>query len=544
MPESHPTRVPLFWLLFPIAAGIASSAFHGAQLAFAIFLFASIASALAWGSSIGQRTWITLLCGSLFLTGFAYAAFTDASKTARSPLPEREVEVSLSTDRLFEAQSDRARGFGRIVAAPPHLIDLIGSRVYFSLYRISESDESETIQTGSTLRARGLLTPVGQAAPEGAGFDNYLKASGISFQLSRGVVLEADHSRKGWRSRFDAIQNWAFHWLTHTIDSESDPARAYVAMMLGKKSVLEEDRKALFLQSGALHLFAISGLHIGVIAACGHATLILFRFPRIWIPVPNLALILVFVLMTGGAPSAWRALLMIACYYLCLATNRQSASLNALALSALICLLVDPHQLFLAGFQMSYATVAAILLYGVPLSDSLIERWTPFSRLPRKFWNWQRKSIYEFGRFLIGSLSISLSAFLASSALSIAYFNTLPLAGILANVVLLPLAFLTIVAGFLALAFASLSAGPIVSLFNHAAQVSLSLMHRFLEALSQLPSHYLTFESPSIALQLALLTLLLAFLLYGYDRQWRFPRQWLCLFPISYSCLCIAAAIL
>ena len=82
-------------------------------------------------------------------------------------------------------------------------------------------------------------------------------------------------------------------------------------------------------------------------------------------------------MMTGGAPSAWRALLMIACYYLCLSSKRQAASLNALVLSALICLIVDPLQLFLAGFQLSYTTVVAILLYGVPMGSVLTKKWAP-----------------------------------------------------------------------------------------------------------------------------------------------------------------------
>ena len=123
-------------------------------------------------------------------------------------------------------------------------------------------------------------------------------------------------------------------------------------MMLGMKSELTREQEQLFLENGTMHLLAISGLHIGVIAACGHALFLLVRFPKNWIPIPNIVLIGLFVIMTGGAPSAWRALLMIACY-LCLSSKRQAASLNALVLSALICLIVDPLQLFLAGFQLS-----------------------------------------------------------------------------------------------------------------------------------------------------------------------------------------------
>jgi len=536
--ESTPTRVPLLWLLLPFSAGIALSAIASGWYAYVALPACAISTALCCRFVNRSSLWSVLVCGAALSSGLAYATLTDSTRSPRSLLPSREAELSISINRLFENETTRVRGFATVEKAPLHLSDLVGAHLYFSLYRTKELSSSTPLSLSSTLKASGLVSPISNRAIDRSGFEDYLKASGVSFQLSRGVVLESKQSNGGWGNRFHAIQNWAHSALTRGIDSESDASRSYVAMMLGKKSELNEDRKSLFLNSGALHLFAISGLHIGIIAACGHATLLILRFPRNWIPLPNLILILVFVLMTGGAPSAWRALLMIACYYLCVASKRQSASLNALALSALVCLLINPQQLFLAGFQMSYATVSAILLYGVPLSDTLNQRWALFPRLPRKAWSWRHESIQKVCRFFIGSFAISLSAFIASSALSIAYFHTLPIAGILANILLLPLAFLTIVAGFLALGFATISAFPIVSLFNHAAQVTLAIMHGILEALSRLPRAFLSFDDPSSTAQLILLTLLLAFLLYAYDKQWRLPRLWLWTFPVFYPCAC------
>ena len=498
---------------------------------------ALIATVLAYRNS---RRWGPLLCLSMLAAGLAYASLRDVTRSPRSQLPEREVSLGLSIERLFEDNAERARGFATVVSTPSHLADLANVRVYFSLYK-RERISTAQIEIGSLVSVEGVLAPTAALASDSGGFAGYLKASGVGFQLSRGVIESVDDSIGGWRLQFNRIQKWAHGCLTRGIDPNAAPTRSYVAMMLGKKNELEDDRKELFLKSGALHLFAISGLHIGIIAACGHATLVLLRLPRRWIPIPNLTLIAIFVLATGGAPSAWRALLMIACYYLCVASKRQAASLNALVLSALICLLVDPRQLFLAGFQMSYATVAAILLYGVPLAERLTDRWKPFRAIPRKAWSLPQTKFYEAGRFVINSFAISLSAFLASSALSIAYFQTLPILGILANIVLLPLAFLAIVAGFLAILFGGVGIGPAILLFNNAAQVVLATMHAFLESLNRLPRSYLLFEGPPIGLLLLMLSLLLVGLLFGYDRRWSLPRAWLWLGPLLYPALCILA---
>lgn len=132
-------------------------------------------------------------------------------------------------------------------------------------------------------------------------------------------------------------------------------------------------------------------------------------------------------------------------------------------------------------------------------------------------------------------------ATVASSALSIAYFQTLPILGILANIVLLPLAFLAIVAGFLAILFGGVGIGPAILLFNNAAQVVLAIMHAFLESLNRLPRSYLLFDGPPIGLLLLMLSLLLVGLLFGYDRRWSLPRAWLWLGPLLYPALCILA---
>ncbi len=535
----NPARLPLLWFLIPLIAGIAVGRIFPTNLP---LLFYTISLALCFGSYFFRRSgWPLLISISTFLAGYGYLTDVTKKDTIRSDLPVREANTTLEIDRLFQSTFNQLNGLGEIVSADTHLPELEGTKVYFSINVPEELNLKSGPNIGSQIKAIGIFAPLDSNVSQD-GFQSYLKNSGISGTLNRGSLLSTSKPPSSWRNWMNNLLSSANSALTHQIEADSPAARSYRAMLLGLKSELSEQQKTIFLQSGALHLFAISGLHIGVIATCGHALFLFFRIPRTWIPIPNLLLITVFVFMTGGAPSALRALLMIACFYLCQFSNRQSASINALVLSATICLLLDPLQLFQAGFQMSYITVASILLFGVPIGKRLCELWKPFEEIPKDLWSLRQKATNAIGRFTIGSLTISVAAFLSSSALSIIYFNTLSTIGVLLNLILLPLASLAIVSGFLSLAFSIIGIGPIVSLFNHAAILILSVMHGILKGFSQMSGTHLTFEDPPILPLFVLLSVLLIGLLFGYSRLWDLKVRWLLLFPLVYTGACVFTA--
>ncbi len=475
------------------------------------------------------------------LGGYAYIVDQTNQAQADPTRPEREATLSIAVTRLFEAGPEQARGIGRIVESEPHLADVKNRRVYFSLAFEEGGEGSNAASVGSILHCVGLVSPV---LPEATanGFDAYLVNARVSLRVKRGVVHAIDPNSDGLRALLDRLLQSARRTLSLGLDASSRETKSYRAMLLGIKGELDPEQKQRFLQNGALHLFAISGLHIGVIATCGHQFLQLFRLSRKWIPIPNLCAIASFVAITGGAPSAWRATLMIACYYLCLASKRQTAALNALFLSALICLVIDPFQLFLAGFQLSYTTVAAILLYGVPIAHAATAAWNPCEDLPRESWRAPHYIVHFSSRFALSSFGISLSAFLASSTLSIIYFNTISFIGIVANIILIPLASLVIIAGFLSLLSGIIHLTPLTVLWNNAAEVVLSAMHAILYGLERLGPAFLTIESPPVGLLFLLLVLLLSLFAYGYAKRWDFPKSWLWTFPSIYTSICLAIA--
>ena len=543
MSAEFPTRIPLLWLLAPFALGIIAGRLFPSEIHPGVYVVAII-FAFAAAATAKRRValWAPMLLSATALAGYVYIVQTDKGFTSSFEYPEREATLTLEISRLYESTHLKARGIARVSVAESHLNHVQNRETYFSVEPVKGEIFEDTLKIGSVLRARGVLSPLD--SPEShQGFSSYLRNSGVATLFSRATVISIETPRGSWNRWLHQLRSLASHTLTLGFNGSESESGPYRAMMLGMKSELTREQEQLFLENGAMHLFAISGLHIGVIAACGHALFLLVRFPKNWIPIPNIVFIGLFVMMTGGAPSAWRALLMIGCYYLCLSSKRQAASLNALVLSALICLIVDPLQLFLAGFQLSYTTVAAILLYGVPMGNALTKKWAPFRGIPRDQWTLPRNALDKTGRFFINSFAISFAAFIASSAFSIVYFNTVPIFGVFANVIMLPLASLAIISGFLSLAFASLFLSSISILFNNAAHLIIWAMQTCLKAIDQFGYTHISFSDPSVSILFGLSLTLLVFLCYGYNRAWGFRARWLTLFPVSYTILCLAAGL-
>ena len=133
-----------------------------------------------------------------------------------------------------------------------------------------------------------------------------------------------------------------------------------------------------------MHFFAISGLHIGVIATAIAQFLLLIRIPRKVSPFIGLPLLFLYVQITGASPSAVRAFLMALFFWASFAFVRQRSPLAALAASAVFVLIFQPAQLWSIGFQLSYTVVLSILLFGLPLYETASEKLAPFRYLRRR----------------------------------------------------------------------------------------------------------------------------------------------------------------
>ena len=217
--------------------------------------------------------------------------------------------------------------------------------------------------------------------------------------------------------------------LLEKISSQSENADAYAvvaAMALGDKSALTQDLKDVYSVTGASHVLALSGLHLGII----YTLLSLFVFRRRWQVLSQVLIILsvwAFVLLVGMSTSVVRSAVMLSVYALLSLGHRDRMSVNTLAFTAIVMLMISPMSLFDIGFQMSYMAVLSILLFMPLMAYVFREEYLMSHRVVRWLW---------------GMITVSLSAQIGTAPLIAYYFGRFSCYFLLTNFIVIPAAML------------------------------------------------------------------------------------------------------
>src|SRR5439155_1680649 len=146
-----------------------------------------------------------------------------------------------------------------------------------------------------------------------------------------------------------------------------------------------EDIEEPFQQTGTLHLFAVAGLHVGIVAALLWMLAMVARLSRKWAAALIIPLLLFYAAVTGLHVSSVRAAVMSSVLLGGLFFERKVFVLNSLAAAAFFLLCWNTNELFSTGFQLSFAVVGAIILFADPfagfwhrLSSELYNSWRMF----------------------------------------------------------------------------------------------------------------------------------------------------------------------
>ncbi len=494
MPRSLTHRAPLLGPALAWASGASLSHFglippHGVPLA----LIALGALLVAWTAFATSRsaTFARIGAASLAVALAAAGALRTGQERARLAdwdtldLPPREARLGLRIERLFASTAPgRVGGLARVVSAPPHLAELRGQRISFSTTWPAGADAAPL--RGAGFDALGLLAPLPFSPPAGS-FDRFLADEGVNFAFSRARVEGEPRPAGAWSRLCGAAAIRLEGILRSGLGEKAPLADLYVAMLLGQKQALSAGQKDGFVRSGTMHLFAISGLHIAAIALVINTLLALARIPERTRFFAGAALLWLYVELTGGEASAIRAFWMITCLLGARLLRAPSNSLSALAASALGVLVLSPHQLFGAGFLMSYGIVAALLLYGVPLQEKWHAAWRPWANLPPEARGWRREAVEDAGRFVLAALALGLAATLVGTPATLAFFGLMAPGGFFVNLVLIPVSSLVLFAGVAALLAGLAGLAPLAILFNHAGALVLAFMETVVTASLRVP---------------------------------------------------------
>ena len=270
------------------------------------------------------------------------------------------------------------------------------------------------------------------------------------------------------------------HWIEKALalglENDDGPRVLIQTMALGTTETGSEELQEPFRNSGTLHVFAVSGLHVSMLALIG--TLILQpmglgRRKMIFVLVP---LVIAYAFVTGWRPSSARAAMM-ACAMLCgPLIDRRSRPVNSLGACALILLVFDTQQLFQAAFQLSFGVVWAItaLYRSAAKPFARFASYDPFFP-PQLASTWQRGCMWV-RREMVSIFAVTLVATAASFPIMLKEFHSVTPVGLVANCVLVPLAFISLLTVVLSLITAALGFATAQLLFNNANWLLVKIM--------------------------------------------------------------------
>ena len=288
---------------------------------------------------------------------------------------------------------------------------------------------------------------------------------------------------------------WMQNALFLGLDDAPEVQNFLGGIVLGLRHQTPEDIEEPFQQTGTLHLFAVAGLHVGIVAALLWMLATTARLSRKWAAALIIPLLLFYAAVTGLHISSIRAAVMASIMIGGFFFERKVFLFNSVAAAAFVLLCWNTNELFSAGFQLSFAVVAAIVLFADPLFG-LLQRWMavdPF--LPRSLLRGPRRWAHSGYEWLCHGASVSLAACAGSLPLILWYFHLVTPISLFANLVVVPIAFFV-----LAIALLSLLSAPLLPwlavIFNNANWALATLVIGIVHLFAQIPGGHFYVEHP------------------------------------------------
>ena len=253
---------------------------------------------------------------------------------------------------------------------------------------------------------------------------NYSDQALSSFKLSLlrkgiGYIFNPGRENITILNSMPGIKQNARKWITKNCNRFFKPETSSVirALYFGNKNCISKSTLIKFKRAGVLHVLAASGLHVGIIASIPVMLLGLFRINKKLILLITMTILCIYLYLTDMPVSLMRACIMFFIYSLQTIFDLEKNIFNTLFLSASIILLIDPHEIFAPGFQLSFGATFGIIL----------------------FYDIYRNSLSYLPKMLSSPISLALSAQLFVMPIILYHMSELNLVGIASNIIAVPL---------------------------------------------------------------------------------------------------------
>ncbi len=431
-------EIPFFRLVIPLILGIASAIYLDASIPY-VWLFILTLTGLVIGFQIFKLPFhlrkingISILV-TLFLLGYQLAI--DANQLRQAHHFSNFLAASSKT--TFIAQIEEIPIAGKWTKCKSTVQYLDSQSVCGDVILYIKTDSlSQTLQYGDVIAINGYLNKIPLPKnPNQFDYSAYLHFQNIhyqSFVAENSWSLIAKEQGNSFFTTLFHLRKNCLSKLKYYLSEESYSVGA--ALILGYREALTDDIQNAYADTGAIHVLAVSGLHVGIIALILKYLLgfMLGKNPkfRAFQPPILITFLWLFAFLTGGSPSVLRADTMFSFVTYGLYINRKNSVYNNLAISAFLLLIWNPYLIMAVGFQLSYLAVLGIVYF----QPKIAKLWYIKHKLLRYFWLLTTVAIGA----QIGTLPVSLY-----------YFHQFPLLFMLSGVIVIPAASLILGLGIL-----------------------------------------------------------------------------------------------
>ncbi len=449
-------RSPLLRLLLPFALGIGTQVCFAPNVAMMmgiLICFSIAASILHFRKKrlhYHHRHFPAMLYFVLFfLLGDVIAHISDP-RLRDSYFTNFTREGSVLRIRLLDAPIEKEKSVKLTVEVMSVVNDENTQRSMGHLLVYLKKDSSSLhLQVDDELwMSSGLTAITGQKNPEEFDYANYQSHHRIYFQ-SYADSSDWKFSKRPDHHSFIGLFISCREYLLEILKSHNIEEREFAvlsALVLGKSSGIDAELMSAYAGVGAVHVLAVSGLHVALIYVLLAPLMKKLLHSNKWRLIKTIipiVLLWTYAGITGFSPSVLRAALMFSFFIIADNYQKQNNIYNTMSASALVLLLYNPMMLLELGFQLSYLAVLGIVV----LQQKIVTLFYPGNKL--LIWAWKLTAV-------------SIAAQIATFPITIYYFHQFPNYFLLSNFLVIPLSTLIL---YVSLSFFAFSWIPVVGNF-------------------------------------------------------------------------------
>ncbi|MBQ4818796.1 ComEC/Rec2 family competence protein [Aquimarina sp. MMG016] len=293
------------------------------------------------------------------------------------------------------------------------------------LLQIPKDNTQNILDVGGIYTSYTKLRPIPQPLnPEQFDYARYLSTQYIFHQITITPDKLIDHHnpKKSIYRLTDQIRKHINYRLSQ-YPFTSEQLAIINALILGQRQDLSQETFSEYRDAGAIHILAVSGLHVGILLILLNILLKpLLRFRKhgkLIILILSIILLWCFAFMAGLSSSVLRAVTMFTFVAIGMHIRSKTSTYNALLISMFLLLCWDPLLLFSVGFQLSYLAVFAIIW----IQPIFAKRYEPKGYIDKKLWD---------------TFTVTIAAQLGILPLSLFYFHQFPILFFISNLLIIP----------------------------------------------------------------------------------------------------------